>query len=417
MASSIEEAAATRAGVEPPSPLVVFAGAGASAAAGLPTWNELLSSVLSNVADVGQLDVGSSQYRAVLDALLENGVVSTADIAPGEELAALTELRRLKEAASYALNYFVAHARAAGRTWSEIGEALGTTAQNAQRNYRRLVTTNFDQLLEQSLDQASQQGHDWNDEVPPGVLSDEVIDLLVRPLTERSASAPSTVMILGTRGSGKTSTARLIASALHRDVVYIGPSQLRSRGTDRLPQELAELFVGLEHLKDSVVVLDDLDEFFANRETSGLNQRLATVALLTGIERVRKGSGPLVILTAALPSAEIDPALLRRMDVVLRLGFEEAARTADEPGLKVRAATASRTATQQSTGAETSTPLTGREVEVLRQLATGKTYREIAEDLYLSVNTVRSHAMRIYRKLGVDNRVAALAESRARQIL
>lgn len=52
--------------------------------------------------------------------------------------------------------------------------------------------------------------------------------------------------------------------------------------------------------------------------------------------------------------------------------------------------------------------LTRREREVLRQLADGKTNREIAGALGLSRGTVEQHLARIYSKLGVHSRTAAL---------
>jgi DNA-binding CsgD family transcriptional regulator len=51
--------------------------------------------------------------------------------------------------------------------------------------------------------------------------------------------------------------------------------------------------------------------------------------------------------------------------------------------------------------------LTKRELEVLRLLATGKTNREIAAGLILSVRTVDRHVSNIYAKLGVSSRAAA----------
>ena len=53
--------------------------------------------------------------------------------------------------------------------------------------------------------------------------------------------------------------------------------------------------------------------------------------------------------------------------------------------------------------------LTEREVEVLRLVATGKTNREIASELVLSVRTAERHVMNIYRKTGVGSRAEATA--------
>lgn len=48
--------------------------------------------------------------------------------------------------------------------------------------------------------------------------------------------------------------------------------------------------------------------------------------------------------------------------------------------------------------------LTDREREVLRHIARGYTYREVAEDLYISVKTVESHVSSVLRKLQLSNR-------------
>lgn len=53
--------------------------------------------------------------------------------------------------------------------------------------------------------------------------------------------------------------------------------------------------------------------------------------------------------------------------------------------------------------------LTGREVEVARALALGKTNAQIAADLFLATGTVKNHIAAIQRKLGTRNRVGIAA--------
>ena len=57
-------------------------------------------------------------------------------------------------------------------------------------------------------------------------------------------------------------------------------------------------------------------------------------------------------------------------------------------------------------------PLSERELEVLSLLASGRSNREIARDLFVAVGTVKTHTNNIYRKLGVRNRAEALAKAR-----
>jgi ATP/maltotriose-dependent transcriptional regulator MalT len=58
-------------------------------------------------------------------------------------------------------------------------------------------------------------------------------------------------------------------------------------------------------------------------------------------------------------------------------------------------------------------PPSGAELTVLRLLATDLSARQIAEELFLSPNTVRSHTRSIYRKLGVSSREQAVARATA----
>ena len=62
-------------------------------------------------------------------------------------------------------------------------------------------------------------------------------------------------------------------------------------------------------------------------------------------------------------------------------------------------------------------PLSDRELEVLRLLASGLTNREIAGNLFLAVGTVKNHTNGIYRKLGVHNRAGALGRARELNLL
>lgn len=56
--------------------------------------------------------------------------------------------------------------------------------------------------------------------------------------------------------------------------------------------------------------------------------------------------------------------------------------------------------------------LTPREMDVLRHMVSPATYREIGKELFISEETVRSHAKHILRKLGQPNRAAAVMEAR-----
>jgi NarL family two-component system response regulator LiaR len=52
--------------------------------------------------------------------------------------------------------------------------------------------------------------------------------------------------------------------------------------------------------------------------------------------------------------------------------------------------------------------LTEREVEILQHMALGQTNQEIADELFLSERTVRTHVTNILAKLGLSNRTQAV---------
>jgi DNA-binding NarL/FixJ family response regulator len=53
--------------------------------------------------------------------------------------------------------------------------------------------------------------------------------------------------------------------------------------------------------------------------------------------------------------------------------------------------------------------LTERELQVLRGMSQGRSNAEIGRQLYLSEDTIKTHARRLFRKLGVNDRAQAVA--------
>ena len=61
--------------------------------------------------------------------------------------------------------------------------------------------------------------------------------------------------------------------------------------------------------------------------------------------------------------------------------------------------------------------LTEREVHILRLLQGALSLTEIADEIYLSANTVKTHARAIYRKLGVHSRSEAVLAARQQGLM
>jgi DNA-binding CsgD family transcriptional regulator len=55
--------------------------------------------------------------------------------------------------------------------------------------------------------------------------------------------------------------------------------------------------------------------------------------------------------------------------------------------------------------------LSGREKEILKSLSTGNSFKLIASDLQISLETVRTHIKKIYEKLQVHSQVEAVSKA------
>jgi DNA-binding NarL/FixJ family response regulator len=61
--------------------------------------------------------------------------------------------------------------------------------------------------------------------------------------------------------------------------------------------------------------------------------------------------------------------------------------------------------------------LSSREIEILRLVAKGVNNKDIAEELWISQSTVKSHLNRIFDKLGAQDRTAAVVEALRRGVI
>jgi two-component system response regulator DesR len=113
-------------------------------------------------------------------------------------------------------------------------------------------------------------------------------------------------------------------------------------------------------------------------------------------------NGPVVALTAEgstlpwLPSGRIHGLVAKDG------GVEQLVRA-------VRRVAAGERVVESASGAAADSPLTEREVEVLRLIAQGRSSAHIADHLGLTVGTVRNYVSAIIRKTGVRNRLEAMS--------
>ncbi|TVU56776.1 response regulator transcription factor [Corynebacterium aurimucosum] len=67
--------------------------------------------------------------------------------------------------------------------------------------------------------------------------------------------------------------------------------------------------------------------------------------------------------------------------------------------------------------AQPETALSARELEILQALSTGASNKQIAQRLFISEATVKTHLIHVYQKLGVETRTAAVSAARERKLI
>jgi ATP/maltotriose-dependent transcriptional regulator MalT len=61
--------------------------------------------------------------------------------------------------------------------------------------------------------------------------------------------------------------------------------------------------------------------------------------------------------------------------------------------------------------------LSNREIEVLQLMAAGLSNQEIANQLYVSLNTVKTHSAKLFEKMDVKRRTQAIEKAKRLQII
>jgi DNA-binding CsgD family transcriptional regulator len=189
----------------------------------------------------------------------------------------------------------------------------------------------------------------------------------------------------------------------------------------RLLSAAVEIALASKDVEGAQSAVDELVGLAAERDVVLLN---AMAAQASGVVLLAEGDARAALSAARRAWSlwqELDaPYEAARVRVVVgmacrSLGDEDAARMEFDAARHVfEALSAGPDATRVASltgraASKAGSGLTAREVEVLRMVATGKTNRAIAGELFLSEKTVARHVSNILMKLGVPSRAAATA--------
>jgi ATP/maltotriose-dependent transcriptional regulator MalT len=158
----------------------------------------------------------------------------------------------------------------------------------------------------------------------------------------------------------------------------------------RAKDPMSQLTLVLEQSQRSAMQALEVEMLFAGAEVAWLNGDSvgAKASLLGGLKLVDRCG-----VRQALRELQ-----LRQPDLMLALGVAEPCHESIEH-------------------AGDNNPLSQREVEVLKLIALGNSNQQIAEQLFISLHTVKTHARRIHGKLGVERRTQAVAKAKGMGLL
>jgi LuxR family maltose regulon positive regulatory protein len=253
-------------------------------------------------------------------------------------------------------------------------------------------------------------------------VADRFVDGAVNPLPQRSYFVMRTEELLHTRiliGLGRSEEAERIAASLQDEFTRTSILSMRLDAT-------VLRAIALQQMGESAAALDLVIDALR-------------VAAPEGFIRPFAYDAPAVArLLAQLqkrPSVRLPAAYLRRVMQACGLGIPvEAASDVASRGVAAQSDGGDAGVTGGITGGitggvsmggmsvggivvEDMIPLTSREEEILRLLAQGYSNQKIADKLYVSINTVKTHVSNLFEKLGASSRVDALLRARSARLL
>ena len=186
---------------------------------------------------------------------------------------------------------------------------------------------------------------------------------------------------------------------------------------DRLPDFGLKRYISFtyEHRQDRPMSLSAVESLPSNNARQSIYKNFAYCEFYIDQEKVALGYMRKALEVGARVRAKEfflrqDPKLL---NLILKIASEK-------PTVYLEDLAGAITDRVKNSGKAThglSAPLTKRELEVLRHLATGKPISTIAGALHVSQNTMKTHLKNIYRKIDADGRESAVEQAKALFIL
>lgn len=186
--------------------------------------------------------------------------------------------------------------------------------------------------------QKESDGHDWDalagGERVRATLEDSLLLPMQRPEiyeevmkgTRAKNRTPHTKSILfeGPPGTGKTSTARILASKLGQPMVYLPLESVVSKWYGEAEQKLAAIFDACAEVGSMVIFLDEIDALATSRDDAGMHEasRRSLSVLLRKLDGFEANQSTVLIAATNRPQ-DLDPALLSRFELAVSFPLPE----------------------------------------------------------------------------------------------
>lgn len=211
-------------------------------------------------------------------------------------------------------------------------------------------------------------------------------------------------------------------------------------------QDTIDFMISLALIEDDLLIQESLNDFFSLHEDISVVQIESSVEIfLSNFSKKEPAIEPEIILLdinlSGISGIEGIPLLLNtfpEVDIIMLTTFEdndkifkalsagatsylskksplkkilEAIRIVSEGGSYMSPSIARKVINHFTPNKSVSHKLTERQLEIVDGIVAGKSYKMIANDLYVSLDTVRSHIKNIYKALNINSKAELIRKS------
>lgn len=162
------------------------------------------------------------------------------------------------------------------------------------------------------------------DSVLLGLTHGEIYDQITAGTRMKNeTNRPKAILFEGPPGTGKTTSAKIIANQVNIPLVYMPIESIMSKYYGESETRFAEIFEAAKNMGRSIIFIDEIDALATSRE-GGIHEasRRILSTLLRKIDSF-ESDGEVLLICATNRSKDLDPALLSRLDITIKFDLPD----------------------------------------------------------------------------------------------